>query len=214
MLAAFAAIGAASAPACAKAGDFIVRGRVILVAPNDSSGGVHPTFPGEEVKVDNAWAPEIDGTYMATDHIGFELIAATTKHHVSGKSGALGTIGQLASAWVLPPTLTAQYHFIPDGKVRPYVGAGVNYTIYYNENASGGLEAAVGKTTVNFSNSFGPAVQAGVDVALARKLFLNFDAKWIDMHTHATLNTAAIGKEKVNVHINPFVLGAGIGTTF
>lgn len=128
LVAAFAAAAAASVPAYSKAGDFIVRGRVILVAPNDSSGSVHPTFPGEDVKVDNAWAPEIDGTYMATDHIGFELIAATTKHHVSGKNGTLGSIGQLASTWVLPPTLTAQYHFAPEGKVRPYLGAGLNYT--------------------------------------------------------------------------------------
>ena len=210
---AIAAITAAQ-PAHAKAGDVIVRARAILVAPIDSSGSVRPSFPGEEVKVDNAWAPEIDGTYMLTDNIGFELIAATTKHHVSGKSGTLGDIGELASAWVLPPTLTAQYHFIPNGKIRPYVGAGINYTIYYKENASSGLEDAVGKTNVDMSNSFGPAVQAGVDFDIGRNLFLNLDAKWISMHTHAKLYTADIGTQKVNVHINPLVLGVGIGTTF
>ena len=142
-----------------KAGDKLFRVRAIWVAPLDSSGGINPTFPDEEVKVDSSVMPEVDFTYMATDHLGFELIAATTKHRASGKSGTTGSIGKLASTWVLPPTLTAQYHFNPAGKVRPYVGVGVNYTIFYSEDASGGLESAVGPTKVSLSNSFGPAVQ-------------------------------------------------------
>ncbi|MCW3796378.1 outer membrane beta-barrel protein [Sphingomonas sp. BN140010] len=204
----------AAQPAHAEAGDVILRARAIVVAPQEKSSGITPAFPNEEVKVSNYWAPEVDATYMVTNNIGLELIAATTKHKVSGKSGTTGSIGKLASSWVLPPTLTAQYHFAPSAKVRPYVGVGVNYTIFYNEDASGGLEAAVGKTRVRLKNSFGPSVQAGADFDLGRNLFLNVDAKWIDMDTTARLSTTAAGVQRVRVHLDPLVLGVGIGTRF
>ena len=102
-----------SATAFAAAGDVYMRVRAIDVAPNEKSGSILPTFPGEKVSVNNSIMPEVDFTYMATDHIGFELIAATTKHHASGRTGTTGSLGRLASTWVLPPTLTAQYHFDP-----------------------------------------------------------------------------------------------------
>jgi len=213
LLAAAAAIVLPQA-AQAKAGDVLVRARAILVTPQERSGSVLPTFPGEKVKVSDSWAPEVDFTYMATDHVGFELIAATTKHHASGKTGTTGSIGKLASTWVLPPTLTAQYHFNPAGHVRPYVGAGVNYTIFYSEKASSGLKAAVGPTKVNMKNSLGPAIQAGVDFDIGKNIFLNLDAKWIQIDTTARLDTTALGTEKVKVHLDPLVIGIGIGTKF
>jgi outer membrane protein len=208
---------AAAAPAPSgglSAGDVLVRLRAIIVAPQDRSSGISPTFPGEKVKVTDSFAPEIDFTYMATDNLGFELIAATTKHKAKGKTGTTGSIGKLASTWVLPPTLTAQWHFNPKGAVRPYVGAGVNYTIFYSEKASDGLETAVGDTHVKMSNSFGPAVQAGVDVDIAPNVFLNFDVKWIDIDTKAKLSTTAIGTQTVKVHIDPIVAGIGVGMKF
>lgn len=108
-----------AAPASAAAGDTLIRVRGIMVAPNESSGGINPTFPTEKVKINNSAAPEVDFTYMASDNIGFELIAAITKHRATGTSGTTGSIGRLASTWVLPPTLTAQYHFAPAAKIRP-----------------------------------------------------------------------------------------------
>ena len=173
-----------------------------------------PAFPGEKVSIDNAVAPEIDVTWMASDHIGFELIAATTKHSASGRTGTTGSIGKLASTWVLPPTLTAQYHFLPDAPVRPYVGAGVNYTLFYSEDASGALESAVGQTKVHMSDSFGWAAQAGVDIDLNDRLFLNIDVKYIDIDTTARLSTTAAGVQKVHVDLDPLVFGVGVGMRF
>ena len=148
---------------------------------------------------------------MVSNNIGIELIAATTKHSVSGTSGTTGTIGKLASTWVLPPTLTLQYHFAPEAKVRPYVGAGVNWTLFYKEKASNGLEAAVGQTNVNLSSSFGWAAQAGIDIDLNEKMFLNFDVKYIKMDTNARLNTTAAGVQRVGVDIDPLIFGVGVG---
>ena len=198
-------------PAGIRAGDVLLRVRAIMVAPNDRSGGIGPAFPSERTKIDNSFMPEVDATYMATDAIGFELIASTTKHHASGTSGTTGSIGRLASTWVLPPTLTAQYHFNAHGTVRPYVGAGVNYTIFWNEKASAGLEAAVGKTRVSMSDSFGWAAQAGIDVDISPRMFVNFDAKYIKIRTTARLDTSAIGTQSVRVHLDPLVVGVGLG---
>ena len=214
LLAAAGAAVFASVPAQAKQGDILVRLRGIVVAPNEKSGSVLPAFPGEKVSIDNAVAPEIDVTWMASDHIGFELIAATTKHSASGRTGTTGSIGKLASTWVLPPTLTAQYHFLPDAPVRPYVGAGVNYTLFYSEDASGGLESTVGKTKVHMSDSFGWAAQAGVDIDLNDRLFLNIDVKYIDIDTTARLSTTAAGVQKVHVDLDPLVFGVGVGMRF
>lgn len=197
-----------------RAGDVLLRARVIGVLPQDKSSGITPAFPAETVKVDNAWTGEVDVTYMATNHIGFELIAATTKHHVAGRTGTTGSIGELASTWVLPPTLTAQYHFMPTGRVRPYVGAGLNLTLFYNEKASRGLTTAVGSTDVRLSSSVGPALQAGVDIDLGRNLFANLDVKWIDIDTNARLTTTAAGVQRVRVNIDPVVVGIGFGTRF
>ncbi len=194
-----------------KAGDVLVRLRAIMVAPNEKSGGIKPTFPGEHVGLNNAYMPEVDATYMITDHIGAELIASTTKHNASGTSGTTGSIGRLASAWVLPPTLTAQYHFNPHGHVRPYLGAGINYTIFWNEKASKGLEAAVGPTKVGLSDSVGWAAQAGIDVDVTKRFFANLDVKYLDIDTTARLDTTAIGTQRVRIHVDPVVVGIGFG---
>ena len=211
VVAAMAAMVSAS-PAQAEAGDVLVRARAILVSPTESSGGIKPAFPDDGVSVSNAFAPEVDITYFATNNIAFELIAATTKHNINGKGG-LDPIGELADTWVLPPTLTLQYHFMPNAKFRPYVGVGVNYTHFYSEDASNGLEDAIGDTKVNLDDSFGYAVQAGVDVDINSRVFLNFDIKYIDIDTKAKLTTGNL-VNRVKVSLDPIVAGIGIGMRF
>ncbi len=213
-MAAASAAALSATSAFAEQGDVLVRIRAINVMPNEDSGSILPAFPGEKVSVNNSFMPEVDITYMATDNIGFELIAATTKHHASGKTGTTGTLGRLASTWVLPPTLTAQYHFAPEGKVRPYIGAGVNYTLFYSEDASNALEGAVGPTQVNMDDNFGWAAQAGVDIELSERVFLNLDIKYIDIDTTATLTTTAAGTQTVDISLDPLVVGVGLGMKF
>ena len=208
------ALLSAAFPAQAAQGDVLVRLRTILVAPNEKSSDILPSLPGESVSVGTSFMPELDFTYMATNHLGFELILATTKHKLSGRTGTTGGIGKLGSTWVLPPTLTAQYHFVPKAHVRPYVGAGINYSVFWNEDASSGLEAAVGRTRIHMSDSIGWALQAGTDIDLSKRVFLNLDVKYIDMHTTARLATTAIGVQRIKVDIDPFVAGVGLGFRF
>lgn len=206
-----AAISATTAanPAMAEQGDWLLRGRAILVAPTEDSSGIDPAFPNDEVSVDNAFAPEVDISYFLSDHVALELIAATTKHNIGGKNG-LEPIGKLADTWVLPPTLTLQYHFAPEAKVRPYVGAGLNYTLFYGEDTSSDLDSAIGETDIDLDSSFGFALQAGLDFDLNEKMFLNLDVKYIDMDTEAKLTTGSL-VNRVKVDINPIVFGVGLG---
>lgn len=214
--AAFAAVLVAAAPASAEAGDWIVRGRGIAVIPSGGGSSIVPTFPSEGVSVTTGYAPEVDFTYFLTNNLGLELIAGTTRHHANGQTGTTGSIGRLLTTWALPPTLTLQYHFAPDAVVRPYVGAGLNYTIFYNSKASSQLESAVGDTGVSLSNSFGYALQAGLDIPFGKESpwMFNLDFKYIDMDSTARLRPKAIPDQSVRVHIDPLVVGVGIGYKF
>ncbi len=98
--------------------------------------------------------------------------------------------------------------------MRPYVGAGINYTIFYNEKASNSLTGALGPTNVHMSDSFGWAAQAGVDIELSERVFLNLDVKYIDIDTTATFNTTAAGTQRVDIDLNPLVVGVGLGMKF
>jgi outer membrane protein len=211
-----AAMLAGGAVAPAQAADdyqhWIVRLRAIRVTPTERTGPISPTFPTANTAVTNAYAPELDFTYMATKHIGAELILGTTKHDIRGR-GALDSLGKAGHTWVLPPTLTLQYHFLPDGHVRPYVGAGVNYSIFYSEKASGALQDAIGKTKLGLSDSVGYALQAGVDVDITPRVFVNFDLKYLDIDTTARLTTGTLVNRE-RVHLDPLVPGIGLGIRF
>jgi outer membrane protein len=202
----------AAAPAYAAAGDKIVRVRGIVVAPTETAGKVLPTFPTGSVSVNNSVTPEVDFTYFVSDSVAFELIAATTKHSASG-TGAIAGVGKVASMWVLPPTLTLQYHFAPKDQISPYVGAGVNYTLFYNEKATPALNTAIGATKVSTKSSFGYTLQAGVDFPIGKNMVFNIDVKYIDIDTTVKLTTGAL-VNRVNVSLDPVVAGVGIGWKF
>jgi outer membrane protein len=178
------------------AGDWLVRLRAISIMPQVSSNS---TLNVLNAGVNNTIVPELDFTYMATDSIGVELILGTSRNQVTSNIGALGGVG------VLPPTLLLQYHFNHAGKVRPYVGAGVNYTLFYNN----GLHAGAAPVSID-NHSWGPALQAGIDVDVTKRVFVNADIKKIWMRTGASLNGSSIG----TLYIDPLIVGVGVGMRF
>lgn len=186
-----------SGSAMAAQGDWLIRGRVINVAPDVSTSGALSTL---NVDVDNKAAPELDFTYMLTDKLGAELILGTARHTVTAGGASLGKVSHL------PPTLTLQYHFAPDATIRPYVGAGLNYTRFYNVD----LHAGAAALDVD-KNSFGGALQAGVDVAINKDWYVNLDVKKLYIKTDVNVRGgASLGTLK----INPVVWGVGLGTHF
>lgn len=216
----------------AEKGDILVRVRGIAIAPDDSSGlislsaaGTSTPLAGSGVGVDTDIVPEIDITYMFHRNWGIEAIAGIANHNVKlkGPGPTLAGLGltdnfEIFDVWVLPPTVTLQYHFMPDSKIRPYAGVGVNYTAFLWNDADDDLEAAVGPVDVDTSSSWGWAAQVGVDVDLKDNWFLNFDVKYVDIDTSASLlikNGALAGNSlRVDLDVDPFVVGAGIGYRF
>lgn len=198
--------------AAAEQGDWLVRLRAITVSPTENVGPVLPGFPGGSAEVDDAYVPELDFTYFFTDNIAAELILATSPHDLQG-TGTLAGLGEIADVMVLPPTLTLQYHFNPRGKFRPYAGVGVNYTIFYSEDASTSLVNAIGPTALDVDDTVGVSYQAGFDVDLNDRWFVNADVKYIQIDTTATLNTGGT-INTIDIDLDPIVAGIGIGYRF
>ena len=178
-------------PTTALAENWMMRVRALHIAPEVNTS---PTLAG--LNVSDEWTPEIDFTYFVTPNIGVELILATQRHEVTLNGASLGKLNHL------PPTVTVQYHFNPTPTIKPYVGAGVNYTRFYNVDLPG-LKVD--------SNSFGGALQAGVDIAVSKNGYINLDVKkiWID----TTVRTTA-GAKVTDLDINPVVWGIGYGFRF
>ena len=201
-----------AAPAIAEQGDILVRLRAIGVIPTDESGGIAPDLVTSGLKPQPAVVPELDFTYMVSNNIGVELILATSPHDLEGTGGIAG-LGDAAETMLLPPTLLLQYHFDTGSKFRPYLGAGINYTLAYSENANRSLESVLGPTSVDAGDSIGWALQAGVDYDLNDKWFLNLDVKYIDIDLDVTLNSRGTIRT-TEVGINPVIVGVGVGYRF
>lgn len=222
-----------AAGAHAEAGDIVVRLRATNVNPDVSSSLGKKTdqaygtgtavalygSAGAKLRVDDQWIPEIDFSYYFTKNIAAELILATgTRHDVkTSGAGALLTTTKLGSVNLLPPTLTLQWHFMPDQSFDPYVGAGVNYTYFMDKNLT--AQTVVGPQKIRLDNdSWGGALQAGFDVNLKDRWLLNFDVKKVWISTDVKLNAPVLGTagwQKIdNLDINPWVISVGIGKKF
>lgn len=219
------AIAAISTPSLAQdfkpksAGDILVRARGVAVLPQEK-GTLHAGSPLNvdvgSPKVGNDYIPEVDFTYFFTDNIAAELIAGTSRHKVSGNLlTALGGSVEVGKVSLLPPTLTVQYHFFPKERVSPYVGAGINYTLFYRESAANTANSAgLAITNTDYKNRFGFALQAGVDVALTGAWSLNLDVKKIFLKTDVTAQTNLGVPVTSKVTLDPWLVGVGVGYRF
>ena len=210
----------------AEAGDWVVRARAVNVAPNEDSKlgktvnqNVAPVMSaGAELAVSDKVIPELDISYYITKNIAAELILAVgTRHNVSiqKETGAVVPNQDLGSVNLLPPTLTAQWHFNPDQMIDPYVGAGINYTIMLDRNLKVNRGPLAGTKIKIDSDSWGPALQAGVDINLKDGWLINADVKYVWLDTDVKLNTPAGAWTKIDsLDINPWVVGIGIGKKF
>lgn len=185
-------ISLAGGAAEAAQGDWLGRARIININPDASSSALN-------LDVDTKTTLELDFSYFLSNNLALELILATKKHEVTAGGAPVGTVKHL------PPTLTLQYHFAPDAAFRPYIGAGINYTRFYDINLGGGT------LTVD-NSSWGGALQAGFDIPLNKTFFLNVDVKKIWMDTD--VKVVATGATAANLKINPLLIGFGVGMKF
>jgi outer membrane protein len=204
-------------------GNWMMRVRAVDVRPEKKSDsftvpavGPNATGPltiaSDAVYLDNKTIPEVDFTYFFSKNLAAELILTYPQKmdvHVS----PVGTQGTLK---VLPPTLTLQYHFLPDGTFRPYVGAGVNYTRISNINLSPldttttALADLPNSNTVD-KNSWGGALQIGFDVKVGTNSYINFDYKKLYIKTD--LKNSVLGKIST-LKVDPQLFAIGYGFKF
>lgn len=170
-------------------GDWLVRFGVSNVNPKSDN---HPI-----VSVDDAFSFTTNVAYMFTDNLSVEVLAAYPFEHDITAGGA-----KVASTKHLPPTVSVQYHFMPGNAFKPYVGLGVNYTMFFSTKSSLG--------NLDLGNSWGLAGELGVDMMLSDNWFLNASFRYIDIETKARLDGASLGK----VAIDPMVYGLHLGLKF
>lgn len=194
-----------------------VRLRGLAVIPSESAS---IGLIGGDAAISTAVIPELDFTYFFTKNFAAELILGTSKHDVNTTGSDISAVGgpsstnvDLGSVRLLPPTLTFQYHFYPlaDKNFKPYVGAGINYTIFYDVKGGNTVK------DVKYDNAVGFACQLGIDYMITDTFFINIDAKKIFLNTDVNVdasNLAAGLSIPAEVDIDPWLFGIGVGMRF
>jgi outer membrane protein len=193
------AVAALVAPSLASAqeGPWMVRARVLnLDSANKDSTGLG-------LSVNNKTFPEVDISYFFAPNVAAELILTYPQKHTLYSNGA-----EIGSLKHLPPTLTLQYHFSPTSSVRPYVGAGLNFTNFSAVKFAPAVATALSPSIKH--NSFGLAAQVGVDFEVSKGLFLNLDLKKVSLGTKVYSKGTEVGTFKVN----PVLASVGLGWRF
>ncbi|WP_026376015.1 OmpW/AlkL family protein [Aestuariibacter salexigens] len=207
-------------------GDIVFRAGLTSVAPDDSSsnifvgGASSGADLGFGVNVDNNTQLGLNLAYFFDDQWNVELLAATPfKHDVNVNANPLG-LGKLGEVTHLPPTVTVNYYFNdPAVPFQPYVGAGVNYTLFFDEEFTSG-NASLGFSDLDLDASLGYALQAGFDLLFANDWVLNASVRYIDISTDAffTLDNAGLGfsnaSGSVSVDVDPYVYTVSVGYKF
>lgn len=228
---------AATSAQAYQAGDIIFRTGAVTVDPNESSdhvslAGFDLADEGWEVGVDSDTQLGLSGTWMMTDHFALSLLAATPFQHDLYGAGSLPRAADLGSTKHLPPTLTLQYYPMDSSSmIQPYVGVGVNYTVFFEEKTSDTLDGAVdaylfneagvnvASTEMDLDDSFGLAAEIGVDIRLDERFGINAGIWYADIVTTANIdafdaNGAKLGTAKVDVEIDPVVYMVGFTYNF
>jgi outer membrane protein len=188
------AFGGLAAPAFAQeAGEWTFSVGAHQVNPKSDNGSL--VGGALDVEVDSNVRPTITAEYFIRDNLGIEVLASLPFQHDINIDG----LGRVGSTKHLPPTVSLQYHF-GDGNVKPFIGAGVNFTKFFSEDTTGALAGA----DLDLDDSWGLAAHAGIDFKVGENGAIRIDARWIDIDTDVNLNGADIG----TVEIDPLVYGA------
>ncbi|WP_374361023.1 OmpW family protein [Pseudoduganella danionis] len=189
---------AASTAAVAQETPWLVRVRAVHIDPADKSDPVGGAGASDRLTVSSKTIPELDVSYFFTPNLAAELILTyPQKHDVFLDGAKIGTFKHL------PPTLLAQYHFVLDAPIKPYIGAGVNYTTMSK------VDLLAGKAGLEH-DSFGFALQAGVDYAIDKKWSLNIDVKKVQIRSDVFIG----GAKASAVKVDPLLVGVGVGYRF
>lgn len=193
------AVAAVTAPVHAfESGDVLLKLGVHAVDPKSNNGSL--AGGAFDADINSNWRPTIQAEYFLTAKFGVELLASVPFSHDVELNGA-----EAVSFKHLPPTLSLQYHFGND-RLRPFLGAGINYVWTYDVDSKGPLAG----TRVGVGNSWGIAFHGGIDYQLDKGWFIGADLRWIDVDADVSVNGAEVG----SVSVDPLVYGAYVGWKF
>ena len=199
-------------------GDWVLRGGLTTVSPDESSSNIFAggSDLGVALKVDNNTQLGINVAYFITDNINIEVLAATPfTHDVDfSVSDPLGTGNKLGEVTHLPPTVTVNYYFNDASSAfQPYVGAGLNYTIFFDEEFTDANEDA-GLDDLSLDNSFGLSAQIGMDYQIDKDWHINASVRYIDIDTEASFTVGGASGSVDDIEIDPWVYTLSVGYTF
>jgi outer membrane protein len=201
-MAAVASLAPIAAQAQAQENPWMVRVRAVDLLFQNGQSDVLSTA---NVKAKNQVIPEFDVSYFFTKNIAAELVL-TWPQQVNITAGPGNeNIGKISA---LPPSLLAQYHFTDLGAFKPYVGLGVNYTIFGNRQNF----PAFGNGIQVDNSSVGVVGQVGMDYMLDKNWGLNVDVKYATMSTNVT--TVQGGTNLGKLTLNPWMPAVGVAYKF
>lgn len=187
-------------------GEFFMRAGSATVRPTEGSDNV---LGMGGFSVSNNTQLGLTFDYMVTDNIGIELLAATPFRHRVG----LGPTGDLATVRQLPPTLMAQWYFGDSkSKVRPYIGAGINYTTFFDTDFNQTGKDA-GLTDLSVKDSWGAAGQVGLDYMVNENWLLNMSVWYMDIDTEVKFKAGG-EEQNIKTRIDPWVFMFSAGYRF
>jgi outer membrane protein len=197
LLAGLFAIGPMAAACASDNGNWAVRFGAHVVDPQSDNG----RLAGMKASVGSDTKPTASIEYLFTPNWGIEALAALPFSHEVKLDGQ-----RAATTRQLPPVIGANYHFLPDATVSPFLGLGINYTYFFDTKGRGLLQGA----RVTAADSWGAAAHAGMDVRLSQAWLFTADVRWIDIRSDIHVNGAYAGTAK----INPWVYGLSLGYRF
>lgn len=214
-----------SGPTGYQAGDIMTHISLIGVIPENMDSHVSApglgvgNMSGTRLGITSGVSPELDASYFLTKNLSIQLIAATSRHTITVGGGELSKITHggsytLGSAWVVPPTLTAQWHLPQIGVVRPYVGVGLTVAFFYGVSPSADLNSALGlpgTSKLGLRTAIGPSFEAGFDVQVTGNWTVNVDVKQMILPTVGRVDHGAV---HAMTGLNPTVVGFGVGYKF
>jgi len=162
--------------------------------------------PADAIHINSKTFPEIDFEYFITPSWSSELILTYPQSQtVTVESSALGGPANIGTFKHLPPILTLKYNFIPGGDFRPYIGAGVNFTLLSDVRLA--VPTAPPMALELSRTSVGPAVQGGFDYKMADHWFANADVKWAMLRADVKFDSQTLAQ----VRVDPLLVAVGLG---
>lgn len=180
----------------AEEGKWLIRAGGSYIVPKSDNGSI--LGGAGQVDIGNRFGPSVNIAYFFTPNWAVDLLGGAPFKHTIRVNG-----GRAGSAQHLPPILSLQYHFLPESKIRPFVGVGVNYTMLFRSKLDSGDHLAL-------SNSWGPAFQLGVDYALGGGWQVGADLRYARIRSDVRINGAEVG----TVAIDPLVYSLNVGYRF